>query len=259
MPRPLVPQARALGLDLAGARSDRERAVRVHDFLRDRVRFGLTPWFDAAGPATTLRLGVGHCNPQGTLFTALLRELGIEARLHVVTLSNAVLRGLWPDGAGPPPELSHAFSEVRLGGRWLRVDSYIVDPALRRGARVALDEQGWELGYGMHGAGTDRWDGRGDAFSQFADPAMALEDHGPLDDLRRFLDDPAYRHCLGPLPLHQWLRPLRLLAGPAGRVLNRGVEATRRRGAGRHETSAPAPESKRRAPDPLAPERPAQG
>ncbi|MDJ0789429.1 MAG: transglutaminase-like domain-containing protein [Myxococcota bacterium] len=226
MPLNPLSRARSLGLDLSTARDDRERAVRIHDFVRDRVRFGLTPWFDVASPRKTLELGVGHCNPQGVLFASLLGAVGIDARLHFVTLTNDVLFGLWPDGGGPPRELSHAFSEVRLDGRWQRVDSYIVDPELRAGARLRLAEEGLALGFGMHRDGTGAWDGRADAFSQFADDAMALEDHG-LQDPRAFYQSAPYRHRVGGVPFHQWMRPLRPLAALLDARINAGVIATR--------------------------------
>ncbi len=227
--------AHSAGLDLSGCKTDRKRAVRVHDFVRDRVRFGVTPWFDVADPATTLRLGVGHCNPKATLFVGVLRELGIEARLHFVTITNEVLRGLWPDGAGPPSRLSHAYSEVRLDGSWQRVDSYVVDRALWPGAAARLAEKRWAMGFGVHADGAPDWDGHGDAFSQLADDAMVLEDHGAWEDLRSFATRREYRHRLGPLPFHALMAPLRLLGDRTLSFINHGVEATR--------SSAPLPET----------------
>ena len=236
MTAPTLASARAAGLDLDACGSDRARAVRVHDFVRDRIRFGITPWFDAADPATTLRLGVGHCNPKATLFVALLRELGIEARLHFVTITSDVLRGLWGPGAGLPPRLSHAYSEVRLDGAWRRVDSYVVDRALWAGAAPRLAGKPWRLGFGVHEAGTSEWDGRGDAFSQLADDAMALEDHGAWDDVAAFAARPAYRHRFGPLRFHAAMTPLRVLGRWSLPTFNRGIEATR--AAGRRRTRA---------------------
>ncbi len=227
MTSPLLSLAQAAGLELSGCETDRERAVRVHDFVRDRVRFGITPWFDDANPATTLRLGFGHCNPKATLFVGLLRELGIEARLHFVTIRNEVLRGLWLERDVLPSLLSHAYSEVRIQGTWRRVDSYVVDRALWRGAAARLAERRWRLGFGVHAAGTPDWDGLGDSFSQLADDAMALEDHGAWEDVRSFAAKRAYRHRIGPLPFHAGMRPLRLLGERSLPFLNRGVEATR--------------------------------
>ena len=78
------------------AGSEREAAVRLHDFVRDRIRFGLTHRFDDATPEQTLAAGVGHCNPQGRLLVSLLRAVDIPARLHFVWIRMEVLRGLFP-------------------------------------------------------------------------------------------------------------------------------------------------------------------
>jgi hypothetical protein len=52
---------------------------------------------------------------------------GIPAVLHAVNIRNDILLGVL---SSAPPVLTHTYSEVALDGRWLRVDSYVVDPAL---------------------------------------------------------------------------------------------------------------------------------
>ena len=189
--------AEAVASATAGARSDTGRALGIYAFVRDQIEFGFTPRFDRASPAYTLRRRRGHCNPQATLMVAMLREAGLEARVHVVGISNAVLDGLFPI---PLPErLDHAFTEIRLDGHWIRLDGYIADPPLLAGAQARLAREQRELGYGVHIHGRGDWNGIGDCMSQFVDPAMAVRDFGSMAELREHLDSPNYGQRLGVL------------------------------------------------------------
>ena len=149
----------------AGARTDIERAVRLHDLVRD-IPFGWAPAFDEQTASELLACGVGFCNTKSTLFVALLRAAGIPARIHFVSISRRTLRGLiTPPGA----YVDHSFVEVLLDGRWVATDSYNVDPALYRAAIARLRAENAQIGYGVHINGACQWDGRSDSFSQFVD------------------------------------------------------------------------------------------
>lgn len=179
-----------------GAATERERAVAIHDFVRDNVRYGFTSRFDEATPLETLEAGLGHCNAQAKVFVEMLRAVGIEARYHFVTLDGEILRGVLQS---PPAVISHGFSEVKVEGRWLKVDSYVVDPQHAAGAAARLSREGRRVGYGFHIDGTVEWDGASDAFSQLADRSMILEDHGAWDSADDFFRSSSFKHRLGPI------------------------------------------------------------
>jgi hypothetical protein len=203
--------------------------MRAHDLVRTEVLFGVTPYFEAVTPEQTLTLGVGHCNPKGHLFVTLLGELGIEARMHFVSIEPDILRGCFHRPL-PLRRLSHAFSEVRLGGRWIRLDSYIVDPRLLDAGLGLLRAEGRELGYGVHAGAARGWDGSTDAFSQLAASEMVLEDHGTFEDPASFYRSPACTHGWGPLRVSHIAAPFRLLPRPWwNTALNGRLEALRRR------------------------------
>ena len=124
------PVIRALAQRLVGATTPEARALGCFRFVRDEIHFGFTPRFDLASAEETLVFGRGHCNPQAVLFASLLHAAGIEARLHVVTISNEILAGVFPPPGGPPARLAHTFTQVWLAGEWRRLDGYIVDPLL---------------------------------------------------------------------------------------------------------------------------------
>ncbi|KXZ45105.1 hypothetical protein GPECTOR_58g554 [Gonium pectorale] len=239
-----------------GCATEAERAVAIHDFVRE-LPFGFTPFFDSASPQQTLAYG-GHCNPKGTLMVEMLRRAGLEAHLHAVNINNAILRGCL---ASPPPVLTHTYTEVKVDGRWLSVDSYIVDTELFARAKQRLLAEGRRLGYGVHVSGTCTWDAASDAFCQFASPQeMLLEDLGRVAtrpgsaaarggtgggdasasggagsggaalgaELERH---PRFANRLGPLPLASVLAPLRVAPGWATRLLSGRVMSLRRGGA----------------------------
>ncbi|MEM8959842.1 MAG: transglutaminase-like domain-containing protein [Acidobacteriota bacterium] len=171
----------------ADARDDRERAVRLHDFVRDEIRFGWAPAFYDQKASDVLRAGIGFCNTKSTLFLALLRAAGIPARQRFVDIDTRILDGLVNPGT---PYVDHSYSEVWLDGRWLRVDSYILDRPLADAARTRLVAEGRVIGYGAHRDGVSIWDGASDAFSQFVDngawPALGRNDHGVFADVGAF-------------------------------------------------------------------------
>ncbi len=167
--------------------TERKKAIALHDYVRDNIKFGFNRYFDLSKPNHTLELSIGHCNPKGELMVALFREAGLEAHHHFVVLPKDIIKGVIPPGMRwlIPAELSHCYTEVIVDGIWCNIDSYVLDGPLLTAARSKLSEEGRPFGYGTHGQSTNHWDGRSDAFSQF-DKDMMLEDHGRVDDLRTF-------------------------------------------------------------------------
>lgn len=198
-------------------------AVALHNYVRDKVAFGFTPYFDAATADMTLKLGAGHCNPQARLMVELLRTAGFEARFRPSTITNAILKGV----AFTPPQLSHIFTEVRMNNNWVRIDSYIADPPLRRAAVEKLEREDLDYGFGCHRTATGDWDGTQDAFSQIADQDMIVELHDPVENIETFYRSDAYKHRTGPFSYNLIFAPGRLMPSLAMTSLNRRVNALR--------------------------------
>lgn len=106
---------------------------------------------------------------------------------HMVSINMNVLTGL-----GPPTNVygDHALSEVLLGGRWLLVDSYTVDPQLYKAGMAAVRQQGLSMGYGVHADGVNEWDGTSHSFVQYVMPAGTIAQPGSGTD-REFAAAPA--------------------------------------------------------------------
>ncbi len=198
-------------------------AIALHDYVRDEIAFGFTPYFDAASSEMTLKLGAGHCNPQARLMVELFRTAGFEARFRPSTITNDILNGV----AVTPPQLSHIFTEVRMDNNWVRIDSYIADPPLRRAVVEKLERDNLDYGFGCHRAATGEWDGTHDAFSQIADQDMIVELHDPVEDIETFYRSDDYKHRIGPLNYNLMFAPGRLVPSLAMVSLNRRVNALR--------------------------------
>ncbi len=184
------PRIRRLVADLTGGlETSREKAVRIHDFVRDEIAFGWTRRFYRMPATSVLDARVGYCHTKATLFISMLRAAGIPARQRFVDISSPVLQGFLDRGQ---PHLDHSFTEVHLDGRWVGLDSYVVDLALYEPASRRLAETGAGLGYGLHAHGTPHWDGRSDAFAQLVDdgsvPGLTTRDHGVYADVGAFYD-----------------------------------------------------------------------
>lgn len=181
----------------AGMADEREKAVALHNYVRDTIAFGFNPRFDLGPPEYVLRRGLGHCNPKSLLMVTLFRAAGLEAHQHFVAIPSDILRGAIPASRSwiVPAELSHSYVDVRVGGKWCAIDSFIIDTPLLNAARARLASEGRALGYAARIDSANAWDGRGDAFSQFS-PGMMLEDHGLIEDVDAYFHGPQYRHQL---------------------------------------------------------------
>ena len=180
------PKVRLLALKLTQLKPGaREKAMACHQFVRQM------PFGHAGDAATTsslavLEAGMGDCFTKSTLFIALLRSIGIAARARVVAMPPGYLRSVNDTAANT---IEHVFTEVLLEGRWLGVDSYVVDPDLGLAARVRLINEKRQCGYGVHLKGQVGWDGKSSSFGQFSmdDPAgLPVLDLGAFDDVKQF-------------------------------------------------------------------------
>jgi Transglutaminase-like superfamily len=172
-----------------GAATHTEAAVKLHDWVRDMIPFGIAPAFYDMSATDVLDARIGYCNTKSTLLMALLRARGIPARLRVVDLSARVLDGLFDPGT---PYVDHAITEVWLNDRWLAIDSMVIDGPLEQAARRKLQTANATAGWGIHAAGSNRWSGNSDCFIQAvhgnAAPDWIAKDHGHFADIGDFYD-----------------------------------------------------------------------
>jgi transglutaminase-like putative cysteine protease len=171
------------------ASSIADAATRIHNFVRDEIRFGFGSRFYATPASEVLSARIGYCNSKASLFLALLRAAGIPSRLRMMEISSDVLQGLVSPGTA---SVDHGVSEVWIDARWITVDSYVVDAPLVRRARERLAASGSPLGWGIHVRGSVDWSARSDAFIQCVrdrlTPSHVVRDHGVFADALDFYE-----------------------------------------------------------------------
>jgi transglutaminase-like putative cysteine protease len=197
----------------------REQALACFQYVR-AMPFGCIADSVGTSAVGVLNSGRGDCHTKSTLMIALLRSLGIPARMRFVTMKPDFLHGIADLGGSP---IEHAYTEVLLDEQWLGLDSYVVDPKLAVAAKTRLRIEQRKLGYGMHREGTIHWDGKTNAFGQFTtdDPdSMPLHDWGAFDDPYQFYSSVAYvRQRLSLAGRLKWM--------VGARVVNRRVNVLR--------------------------------
>lgn len=166
----------------------RAKAIAIHDYVREKIAFGFNRKFYDMRASEVLESRRGFCNNKSTLFAAMLRALGIPARVVFVDIDKEILHGVVDPRT---PYVDHSYVEVSLDrdDKWLRVDSYIVDSQLFDKAKLLCKESGRRVGWGVHRDGTNRWNGSGDSFSQFVrdDAAnISTKEYGVFDDVGDF-------------------------------------------------------------------------
>jgi transglutaminase-like putative cysteine protease len=118
---PLAAQANALA---AGAKSDREKASRIFDWVRDNHRYvavelGKGGWVPRT-PAEVDRNKYGDCKDFANLFTAMARAAGLKtAVLRVNTRGNG---RIYPDFPAPLV-FNHQIGAVWLDDQWVYADA----------------------------------------------------------------------------------------------------------------------------------------
>ena len=117
---PLV-QAKADELTNAGATRMDGLECLFH-FVRDEIRFGFPPRWDAVKASKTLEYGIGYCNTKATLLIAL--NVADAPRSSLIRLPPGVEPGGEPEElwAGRRPRLSIAGSGGKGEGAGLRIE-----------------------------------------------------------------------------------------------------------------------------------------
>jgi Transglutaminase-like superfamily len=188
----MAPKLRTKTLSLTQLlHSEREKAVALHDFVKS-LPFGCVADYSDMTAEGVLKLGYGDCFTKGMLFIAMLRCAGVPARLRFASLPVHFLRGI------VEPEEStimHAMAEVSIDGRWVVTDSYVPDQVLFAAASKKLKEENRPMGYGIHIAGSQFWDGTQDASAQCVvcdQSSLPTVDWGVAHDPEIFYADPSH-------------------------------------------------------------------
>lgn len=130
----------------------RAKVLAVYAYVK-RLKLGMRVMRRHRTATEVLRAGGGDAAEKATLFVAMLRLLGVPARVRFVSLRAGML---WR------PE--RPLVEAWTGERWAATDTYILDPNHMAAARQRLRDKGLDYRHGIHVRGAITWDGLGDAY-----------------------------------------------------------------------------------------------
>jgi hypothetical protein len=161
-----------------------QKVESIFHYVRDEIKFGLTPRWDVMKASETIYHGLGYCNTKATLFVALCRAAGVPARVHFGLIDLQIMYGILPSFIFPlMPKLGgHSWTEVQLEGEWKSIDSYINDQAFYQQAKVRLAQSKRPFGYSV-----SYMDGKSSCEFNFGEKGFVhmgavREDHGTWED-----------------------------------------------------------------------------
>lgn len=110
----------------AGATIDRDRAVALFLAVRDGIRYD--PYAVGGGPesyraSSVVHQAVAYCIPKAVLLSAACRAVGIPTRVAFADVRNHLQSAKLLERMGTDVFAFHGYSELWLGGRWLKVSS----------------------------------------------------------------------------------------------------------------------------------------
>jgi len=108
-----------------GLSNDREKAVALFYYVRDRVKHNpYAPGHEIGDyrASATLERGSGHCEHKAVLLIALCRAVGIPSRLGLVDVRDHLLSPKFRNMIGGDNLLiQHGYAQLWIDGRWLHV------------------------------------------------------------------------------------------------------------------------------------------
>jgi transglutaminase-like putative cysteine protease len=119
-----APAVQAFVARVAGdAQTDVDKAVRLFYAVRDEIRYdpyGIVLTVDGLKATTTLETGRGFCISKAVLLAAAARAAGIPARLGFADVRNHLTTERLKAEMGTDVFAYHGFTELWLGGRWIK-------------------------------------------------------------------------------------------------------------------------------------------
>ncbi len=109
---------------MAGKQTAAEKARSLFKFVRDEIRYNfylLSDTLDDYRASAIMALGEGFCIQKGIVLCALARAAGIPSRLRFAIIRNPLASGEVKELLSGDLFVSHGYSELYLGGKWLRV------------------------------------------------------------------------------------------------------------------------------------------
>lgn len=161
-----------------------DKITAIFYYVRDDIKFGFPDEGDLTKTSQTIKYGYGQCNTKTTLFLALCKSIGIEARVHFSLIKKEIQRGLITGILYRviPKQLSHDWLEVKIDDKWIKIDSYINDKEFYEAGKKKLQEKGWDTGYSIAGSKSEPSIELDFDNEQFVQMDAVTDDHGVYDE-----------------------------------------------------------------------------
>jgi hypothetical protein len=179
-----------------GLDSDREKLKKLFYYVRDDIKFGYPLKGDLMKASETITLGLGQCNTKSALLLALCKAVELPARIHFSLIKKDIQKGIFT-GVGfklLPEFISHSWLEVKIDGKWRRIDSYINDIDLYNVSKQLLNENGWDTGYSIANSNGDSSAEFNIDEEQFVQMGAVTGDHGIWDDPGEYYASKEYQN-----------------------------------------------------------------
>jgi len=114
---------------IGDSKMPKEAAIRIFSFVRDEIKYALTPQLERA--SAVIERKTGYCVSKATAMVAMLRAANIPARYHFASLKKESVKGLMGKIGYwfmPNTITGHTWVAVYLNGKW-------------RGAATTLDKE----------------------------------------------------------------------------------------------------------------------
>jgi len=179
IPTPFInsdhPAVRKFALEAAGdAATEKDKAVRLFYAVRDGIRYDpyrIVLSVEGMRASTTLEKGYGYCVVKAVLLAACARVHGIPGRIGLADVRNHLTTERLKSLMKTDLFTGHGYSELYLGGRWIKATpTFNMDLCDRFGVKP-LDFDG------IHDALLHPYDQKGNRHMEY------VQDHGPFNDV----------------------------------------------------------------------------
>jgi transglutaminase-like putative cysteine protease len=182
-----TPVVRNFVRQIVGSEQDAtNQSIKLFYAVRDNIRYdiyGIDLSRAGMKASTIINNGVGFCIHKSIVYAAAARCLGIPSRLAFADVRNHISTERLREIVGGDVFHYHAYAEIYLNGRWIKVTPVFNRPLCHLFGVDPLDFDG------LNDATLQPYDRRGNRYLEF------LRYHGCFEDF-------PYERCMGTLKLH---------------------------------------------------------
>jgi len=170
-----------------GSKYEKEKAIALFYWVRDEIKYNMLTYIpyirENFKASVTLRRRNGFCVSKSILLSSFARAVGIPARIHLVDLINHKISQKVIDFMGTNVMHYHGYSELYLGGKWVKLTpSFDKNTAIKGGFLPMCEFNG------ENDAVFPKYDNEGKRFGEYTMDRGVHADL-PLDDIARVFEE----------------------------------------------------------------------